>query len=123
MCKYLDQSRLGRRTRHGHDSAKSSHGLLFYDHDELIAAPLSLFALLSVTARTIAERRHGGDQNHTRDMNDSFHGESTATASTSTSMSLETSAFTSTMLVAGRIAPKNSPCARPTFSQSPIFVT
>jgi hypothetical protein len=46
-----------------------------------------------------------------------------ASASTSTSISGEIKLLTCTMLVAGRIDPKNSPCARPTFSHSPIFVT
>src|ERR1700761_7615988 len=46
-----------------------------------------------------------------------------ASASTSTSISGEISFEISTMLVAGRIAAKNSPCALPTFSQSPMFVT
>src|ERR1700761_4482838 len=46
-----------------------------------------------------------------------------ASASTSTSISGEINLEISTMLVAGRIAAKNSPCARPTFSQSPMFVT
>jgi TRAP-type C4-dicarboxylate transport system permease large subunit len=40
----------------------------------------------------------------------------TASASTSTSISGEIKLLTCTMLVAGRIDPKNSPCARPTFS-------
>ena len=47
----------------------------------------------------------------------------TASASISTSISGEINLLTSTMLVAGRIAPKNSPCARPIFSQSAILVT
>ncbi len=47
----------------------------------------------------------------------------TASASISTSISGEINLLTSTMLVAGRIAPKNSPCARPIFSHSPMLVT
>src|SRR5713226_2584091 len=47
----------------------------------------------------------------------------TASASISTSISGAISLLTSTMLVAGRISPKNSPCARPTFSHSAMFVT
>src|SRR5260370_15136847 len=47
----------------------------------------------------------------------------TASASISTSISGAISLLTSTMLVAGRISPKNSPCALPTFSHSAMFVT
>jgi hypothetical protein len=47
----------------------------------------------------------------------------TASVSISTSISGEISLLTSTMLVAGRIAAKNSPCARPIFSHSAMFVT
>lgn len=47
----------------------------------------------------------------------------TASASISTSISGEMSRLTSTMLVAGRIPPKNSLCARPTSSQFSISVT
>jgi len=46
-----------------------------------------------------------------------------ASASISTSISGEISLLISTMLVAGRIAPKYSPCARPTFSHSAMLVT
>ena len=47
----------------------------------------------------------------------------TASASISTSISGEISLLTSTMLVAGRISPKNSPWARPAFSHSAMLVT
>ncbi len=46
-----------------------------------------------------------------------------ASASISTSMSGEIRRGTSTMVVAGRITPKNSPWALPTFSQAPMSVT
>jgi hypothetical protein len=52
-----------------------------------------------------------------------LYSSTTASASISTSISGEISLLISTMLVAGRIVPKYSPCARPTFSQSAIFVT
>jgi hypothetical protein len=48
--------------------------------------------------------------------NEESHSPTTASASTSTSISGEIRLLTCTMLVAGRIDPKNSPCARPTFS-------
>ena len=51
------------------------------------------------------------------------HHSTTASASTSTNISAEIKLLTCTMLVAGRIDPKNSPCARPTFSHSAMFVT
>ena len=44
------------------------------------------------------------------------HSPTTASASTSTNISGDIKLLTCTMLVAGRIDPKNSPCARPTFS-------
>src|SRR5258708_35924152 len=54
---------------------------------------------------------------------DAHHSPMTASASISTSISGEIRLLTCTMLVAGRIAPKNSPCARPTFSHSAMLVT
>ena len=47
----------------------------------------------------------------------------TASASISTNISGSIKRLTSTMLVAGRISLKNSPCATPTFSQSLISFT
>ena len=46
-----------------------------------------------------------------------------ASASISTSISGDTKALMPSMLVAGRISPKTSPCALPTFSQSAMLVT
>ena len=46
-----------------------------------------------------------------------------ASASISTSISGLMSRLTSTMLVAGRMSPNTSPCARPTASQSAMRVT
>lgn len=46
-----------------------------------------------------------------------------ASASISTSISGMIRRLTCTMLVAGRIAPKNSPCALPIFSHSSMLVT
>ena len=46
-----------------------------------------------------------------------------ASASISTSISGEMRRLTSTIVVAGRISPKNSPCALPTLSQLSMFVT
>src|SRR5260221_6959220 len=46
-----------------------------------------------------------------------------ASASISTSITGETIPPTWTIAVAGRILPKNSPCARPTFSHSAMLAT
>ncbi len=46
-----------------------------------------------------------------------------ASASISTSITGSMSRLTSTMVVAGRMVPKNSPCARPTSSHWEMSVT
>src|SRR5207245_8069576 len=51
------------------------------------------------------------------------HSVITASASISTSISGEISLLTSIIVIAGRIAPKNSPWALPTFSHSAMLVT